>query len=178
MNERKSLLPACLPEAARERFELFALSHFVISGLSALVSLMLFSVAWGLLVLVLITLFFYTFCGFELTKDGKLGRPTPGLMLVTFALPAAVALAWGFGGMGLLVLVPGLEAVGVVLLLSTALFAHPSFAIMFLNLQYYTISEPAWYAWILVAAILPPALFALGTLLGGLGQDRATLASL
>lgn len=177
MGSRIQGLLARLPQGVRDRFRAFALSHMVISGLSALAFLALVCIlpGRGMEVLLPVSLAGYAFSGFKLAREDRWERLLPGQALAAFALPAAVALAWGLLGMGLLFLGRVGSTLGLFLLMTTVLFAHPSFAIMFLSLEYF--NSPMWYALLLVAALLPPALFTLGTLLGRLGQDREAPAT-
>lgn len=96
--------------------------------------------------------------------------------------PALCAWGWAFGGLGLLLLFSGREALfplaftGFALLVSTFLLASPSALFMLLTLDLLSGSlrdagvnaffqSSAWFAAMFLAGLLPPLLFFLGSLL-------------
>ena len=82
-------------------------------------------------------------------------------------LPALTAWAWALTGWGLVTLTPQSE-VGMWMLLSTGLFATPSFFLMLLTLLHLATEplwQPVWYLAMGLAGLLPPLLFVLGSIL-------------
>ena len=122
----------------RDRFLGFAGGHFMLSAIGVLGA--------------------FTMLG----SDGE-----PWLQAV--ALLGGVACLWGFGGFALCWAGP-LSYLGFLALLSTAFLASPSFCLMvWVGLDRLNVTGlslwPRWYLATAAAALLPPVLFFLGSLL-------------
>lgn len=100
-------------------------------------------------------------------------RPSPKEGVKAILCPALLAWSWAFGGW-LLFLAglawPAVGPAGSFMLLSTCFLAAPSFTLMLTALQggptFTALAlSPGWYGCMLLAGLLPPLLFFLGSLL-------------
>ena len=158
------------------RFGGFAVGHFVVTALSApLIFLVpdLLVLAATPLRSVLLMAVFYLSAGWVIASLRGWDRPSPRDGLKAVLYPALVAWCWAFGGW-LLLLCPFAPArnAGFLVLISTYFLACPSFVFMLSALSVSLTDAlldmaflPLWYLYILLAGLLPPLLFFLGSLL-------------
>ena len=163
----------------RARFLGFAGGHFVLSALGVVVVAVVFGVTqgrggvlgavesragalWGLILLLFL---FYVPMGAAVARLMGWARPTVREWLRAVALTGGVACLWGFGGFVLFCIKPT-SLLGFCLLMSTAFLASPSFCLMFAVVVEHLFDTLAvFYPAIAAAALLPPVLFFLGTVL-------------
>lgn len=157
---------------ARGRARWFFAGHMVVTAASLLLLLALGALdvnvedrpAW---VLLGVMLALYVPAGWITARWQGWSRPTPGEGVRAVLLPALTAWAWALTGWGLVTLTPQ-SGVWMWMLLSTGLFATPSFFLMLLTLfQLATepLWQPVWYLAMGLAGLLPPLLFVLGSIL-------------
>ena len=173
----------------RAQFLGFAGGHFTLSALGSLIAFAMFGAAEagvGLMVaLAALLMFLYVPVGAFAAHLLEWERPTVQEWLRAVALTGGIACLWGFGGFALC-LTETTALAGFSLLMSTAFLASPSFCLMFtvtiriLDLPGLTWA-PVWFGSIAAAALLPPVLFFLGTLMApkkrpqmGLDEGRVT----
>ena len=154
----------------RDRFLGFAGGHFLLSAMGVLGAFALLGggEGWGAAVVAVLMLL-YVPMGTAAAALLKWSRPTAREWLQAVALTGGVACLWGFGGFALCWAGP-LAYLGFLALLSTAFLASPSFCLMlWVGLDGLNVTGlslwPRWYLATVAAALLPPVLFFLGTLL-------------
>ncbi len=131
---------------------------------------------------VLLLMALYVPAGWAVSRLRCWPRPDRKTACRAVLYPALCAWGWAFGGLGLLLLFSGREALfplaftGFALLVSTFLLASPSALFMLLTLDLLSGSlrdagvnaffqSSAWLAAMFLAGLLPPLLFFLGSLL-------------
>lgn len=158
------------------RFWGFAAGHFVITALclpllflapGAMEQLPLPALALGMMAL-------YVPAGWVVSALRRWGRPTLKQGLKAVLYPVLLAWGWAFGGWLLMLcgqFAPGPAGLGLHLLLAACFLACPSFTFMLaaldggMDLTVWSGFGPAWYACMVLAGLLPPLLFFLGSLL-------------
>lgn len=162
------------------RFGGFAAGHFVVTALSApLIFLMpgLLTLAATPLGALLMMAVCYLPAGWIVAFLRGWQRPSPREGLKSVLYPSLFAWGWAFGGW-LLFICPlsPVGNVGFLMLLSTYFLACPSFVFMLAALSFSLAVPldsflanapflPLWYLYMLLAGLLPPLLFFLGSLL-------------
>ncbi len=162
------------------RFGGFAAGHFVVTALCApLIFLMpgLLTLAATPLRALLLMAVFYLPAGWIVAALRGWRRPSPKMGLKAVLYPALFAWGWAFGGWLLFVCpISSVRNVGFGVLLSTYFLACPSFIFMLAALSFSlsvpldslfadTPFLPLWYLCMVLAGLLPPLLFFLGSLL-------------
>ena len=162
------------------RFGGFAAGHFVVTALSApLIFLMpgLLTLTTTPLRAVLLMAVFYLPAGWVVASLRGWRRPSPREGLKAVLYPALFAWSWAFGGWLLFVCpISSLRNVGFGVLLSTYFLACPSFVFMLSALSFSLAVPldsllanapflPLWYLCMVLAGLLPPLLFFLGSIL-------------
>ena len=150
--------------------------HFVVSFLcaplpflvpGAMERLPLPALALGMMAL-------YVPAGWVVSALRRWGRPTRKQWVKAVLYPALFAWGWALAGWLPMLcgqFTPGLAGLGLHLLLSTYFLACPSFTFMLaalergIELAAWSSFGPAWYACMVLAGLLPPLLFFLGSLL-------------
>lgn len=155
----------CTHVGVPARFSAFAVGHFSLSIPGAFVLLFLLISEGRLLLVVLVSMSLYLPAGILTARWW--GWPLPDLKTGLFSvlLPALCACSWAFGGWVLALMEGSTAMAGATMLLSSALFASPSFSLMLLTLCSGHFGDPWWYGSMVLASLLPPLLFFLGTLL-------------
>ena len=158
------------------RFGGFAAGHSVVTALSApLIFRMpgLLTLATTPLRALLLMAAFYLPAGWIVASLRGWARPSRRDGLKAVLYPALVAWGWAFGGW-LLFLCPisPVGNAGFLMLLSTYFLACPSFVFMLSTLSFSLTGSfldvaflPLWYLCMVLAGLLPPLLFFLGSLL-------------
>lgn len=154
------------------RFGGFASGHFVITALCA--PLLFFSPllveSLPILPLVLLLMALYLPAGWIVAALRCWERPTLKEGMKAVLYPALFAWGWAFGSW-LLFCIPSLSSLGMWLLLSTYFLACPSFMLMLAVLAQVTdvtvwsAYSLTWYLFMILAGLLPPLLFFLGSIL-------------
>lgn len=159
----------------RGRFGGFAAGHFALSFLCLLLWFLLAGSGEfpALPVYAAVPMLLYVPAGYAVSS--LRGWPAPDRKTARKAVlyPALCAWAWAFGGWFLLwtaaaAEIPALAYVGLTLLLSTFLLAAPSFLFMLLAVSLALEGDGIWWLWYLcmvLAGLLPPLLFFLGSIL-------------
>ena len=155
----------------RDQFLGFAGGHFMLSAIGVLGAFTMLGSdgePWSAAIVGLLMLL-YVPAGAAAAALLEWNRPTVREWLQAVALVGGVACLWGFGGFALCWAGP-LSYLGFLALLSTAFLASPSFCLMvWVGLDGLNVTGlslwPRWYLATAAAALLPPVLFFLGSLL-------------
>lgn len=155
------------------RFGGFAAGHFVVTAVCAPVLFLVPGAASPLAapLRAALMMLLYLPAGWVVSGLRRWPRPTRAEGLKAVLYPALFAWGWAFGGWLLFTCLPLLSGIGFLMLMSTYFLAAPSFALMLAALEQIAdvtaqnAFSPAWYLCMVLAGLLPPLLFFLGSIL-------------